>query len=256
MPAPRGQALGRALHALLGHEHRPRGEPLAAAAVLAEPHDLGRCLHLRQHARELLGTVRVPVDQPRQVLARERRMLVGQRGQRQDRVGRNPLAVALRDGPMFRRALGRLAPLLPACTGRSDLVLRLKIKALLFEGAMVDADLVPQLRQALVGAGRPRLTPPLQFSNAVPLAHLPAKPLRPGLAHRQHHVRMRLGLAVRVHRPMHVQIGHHPARNELLRDEVARERHPLLSAQLPRQRELHLTGQLCVLALLRRLKNP
>ena len=32
VPARRGQALGRALHPLLGREHRPRGEPLATAA--------------------------------------------------------------------------------------------------------------------------------------------------------------------------------------------------------------------------------
>ena len=115
--------------------------------------------------------------------------------ERQVRVGRDPLAVALRNRPMLRRALGRLAPLLPAHAGRPDLVLRLQLDALLFEAAMVDPDLVPQLRQALVGRLRPRLTPALQFSDAVPLPHLPTEPLRPDLAHRQHDMRVRLGFA-------------------------------------------------------------
>ena len=151
MPASLGQALGRALHPLLDTEHRARGEALATAAVLPEPHDLGRGLHLGHDAGNLLGPVRVPVDEAREVLAREGRVLVRKCAQRQVRVGFDPRPVPLRDGPVLGRALGRLIPLLAARAGRPDLVLRLKRNALLFQIAMVDARLVPQLRQALVG---------------------------------------------------------------------------------------------------------
>src|SRR3954468_19761806 len=99
---------------------------------------------------------------------------------------------------MLGCALGRFAAFLPTHSSRADLVLRLQLNALIFEAAMVDPDLMPQLRQALVGACRPRLTPALQFRNAVPLSNLPTEPLRPGLAQGQHHVRVRLSFAVRV----------------------------------------------------------
>src|SRR5215210_8054579 len=135
-----GQALGRALHSRLGRQHCPRGEALTTAAVLAQAHDLSGSLDLRHHARELLGPARMPVDKPREVLARERRLLLRERVQRQVRVGCDLLAVALRNRPMLRYPLGRLAPLLPTRTGRSDLVLRLQLNALLFERAMVDTD--------------------------------------------------------------------------------------------------------------------
>src|SRR4051812_35762116 len=130
-----GQALGRALYPLLTREHRLRGEALTPATVLTQAHDLGRSLHFRHHARELFGSVRVPVDKARDVLAREGRVLLRERAQRQVWVGRDPLAVALRNRPMLRRALGRFAPLLSAHSSRPDLVLRLKLKALIFEAA-------------------------------------------------------------------------------------------------------------------------
>ena len=81
----------------------------------------------------------MPIDKARQVLARERRLLVCERGQRQVWVGRDPLAVALRNGSMLRRALRRFAPLRPAHPSRTNLVLWLKLNALLLEAAMVDA---------------------------------------------------------------------------------------------------------------------
>ena len=189
VPMRRGQTLGRALHPLLGREHRARREALAAAVILAEPHDLGRGLHLRQHTRELLGTVRVPVDQPRQVLPRERRILVRERVERQVRIGLDALAVALRNRAMLGRTLGYLAPLLPARAGRPDLVLRLELDRLILERAVVDARLMPQLRQALVRLRGPRLAPALELGDAVPRPHLAPEPVGTGLAHRQHHVR-------------------------------------------------------------------
>src|SRR5688572_26654684 len=109
-----------------------------------------------------------------------------ERVQRQVRVSFNPLAVALRNRPMLRRALTRFAPLRPSCTGRPDLVLRLKINALILKATMVDPDLVPQLGQALVGARRPRRAPTLKLGNAVPLRDLAAEPLWTSLAHREH----------------------------------------------------------------------
>jgi hypothetical protein len=49
---------------------------------------------------------------------------------------------------------------------------------------------------------------------------------------------------------MHVEVGDHPALHELLFHEIASEAYALLLVHLARNRELHLTRQLRVLALL------
>jgi len=52
---------------------------------------------------------------------------------------------------------------------------------------------------------------------------------------------------------MDIEIGDHPALDELVSDEVAGERDPLLLGHLTRDRELDLTGKLRVFAHLNRL---
>src|SRR3546814_6012810 len=63
-------------------------------------------------------------------------------------------------------------------------------------------------------------------------------------------MRVRLGLAVLAHVPMHIEVGHHAAFDELLFDELAGELDALLLVQLARNRELDFAGKLRVLALL------
>src|SRR3546814_8029050 len=75
------------------------------------------------------------------------------------------------------------------------------------------------------------------------------EPVRPHVAHRQHDVRVGLGTAVLRLVPMHVQVRDHPAIDKLRLHEILRERDALLLVHLARNRELHLTGKLRVLAL-------
>ena len=84
----------------------------------------------------------------------------------------------------------------------------------------------------------------------VPLAVLLPEPLAGQRAHRQHDMRVRLRLPLRIKIPMHVKVCHHTAVDELNLDEVAGELHALLAVQLARQGELHLAGELRILALL------
>ena len=63
-------------------------------------------------------------------------------------------------------------------------------------------------------------------------------------------MRVRLGTAVLGMVEVHVEVRHYPAVNELPLDEITRERDTLLAGQLAPDRELDLTGQLRVLALL------
>src|SRR3546814_7451889 len=70
------------------------------------------------------------------------------------------------------------------------------------------------------------------------------------LAHRQHDMRVRLGLPVLAHVPMYIHVRDHAAFDELLFDKIAGELDALLLVQLARNRELHLARQLRVLALL------
>ena len=74
-----------------------------------------------------------------------------------------------------------------------------------------------------------------------------------GLAHGEHDMRVRLGIAVGADIPMHVDVGDHAARDKLLGHEVPGERDALLPGHLARNRELDLAGELRVLALFGRL---
>ena len=88
---------------------------------------------------------------------------------------------------------------------------------------MVDPRINIERRKPFVDMIGPCLAPPFQKLGAVPLAHLLAEPLRPYLAHRQHDVRVRLGLAVLAHVPMHIEVRDHAAFDELLVHEIARQ---------------------------------
>src|SRR3546814_18806508 len=76
---------------------------------------------------------------------------------------------------------------------------------------MVDPRINIERRKPFVDMIGPCLAPPFQKLGAVSLAHLLAEPLRPYLAHRQHDVRVRLGLAVLAHVPMHIEVRDHAA---------------------------------------------
>src|SRR3546814_12369059 len=65
--------------------------------------------------------------------------------------------------------------------------------------------------------------PFLQQRRAVPLAHLLAEALRANLAHRQHDMRVRLGLPVLAHVPKYIHVRDHAAFDELLFDKIAGE---------------------------------
>ena len=79
----------------------------------------------------------------------------------------------------------------------------------------------------------------------VPLGHLGSEALLVHLAHGQHHVGVRI-----VFFPMHVEVGHHPARHEFALHELPRQRDAFGLAQLLRDGELDFTRHLRVLALL------
>jgi hypothetical protein len=235
----RAQLRRGALHALLGCHHVPRAEPLPPAPVLPEPHQLGRGLHLRHHLGKLLRPVRVPRHEPRHVLPRERRMLPRQRVQCDIRIFQDALAVAPRDVVMLGPPLRILAPLRPSRPGRPYLVLRLQLDVPLGIGAVIDARIMTQLMQPLVRHLGPALAPTHQQWCRIPAPLLRPEPsfilvpsrslLCHDLPHGQHDVRVRLRFTVRANTPMHVQVGHHAARHELLPHEILRQRDGLRS---------------------------
>jgi hypothetical protein len=218
--------------------------------VLPQRHQLGRGPHRAHHLVELVLAVAVPERELRQVAPRERRLLPRDRVQCDFRIGDDLLAILARDPGMVLDPLG-LKPLFghPRCR-RPDLVLRLKVDPLRLQCAMVDPRINIELGKPLVDMIGPCLAPLLQQLRAVPLAHLLAEPLRPYLAHRQHDMRVRLGLAVLAHVPMHIEVRDHAAFDELLVHEIARELDALRLVQLARNRELNLAGKLRVLAFL------
>ena len=250
---PLGEFARRMLHALLGRQHLPRGEPVLPAPVHTEPHHLGRRLHFRHRLGELLGIRRVPVHHSRQVAPREGRLLPRQRPEYQRRIGDDPFPVPPRQGFVIRRPLRFLAARRAPCPRGADLVLRLQRDALLGMRPMIDPEIVPQLRQTLVRQLGPALAPAHQLLGAVPLPRLLAEPLRPNLAHRQHDMRVRLVLAARRAAPVHVQVRHHAVRHELLAHEILRQPNRVGLGKLPRERKLDLTRKLRVLAFLARL---
>ena len=253
MPVPLERDLGRALQPPLGLHHLPGGEPLPPTIIHPEHHQLRRGLHRAEGASELLGLVAVAMDEPRQVVVGEGGLLAGDGVQGDGRLGDDLLAVAPGDLAMLQRPLGRLPPVFTPHAGRSDLVLRLQLHALVAIGAVINLRLDPKLQQPRVHMLRPALPPALQLRCRVPLARLAPEPLRPRFTRRQHHMRMRLGTAVLGAVPMHVQIRHHASVHELPLHELRGQLDAILAAHLSGDGELHLPRQLGVLTLLDRL---
>ena len=249
--SPPRDLLGRPLQPLFDRQHFTRAEPLAAGAVLAERDQLGRGLHRAHGLGELIGVVGVPVNEARQVVVGEGALLPGDGVQRHGRLGDDLLAVAPGDLTMIDGPLGILAPVQAPRAGRADLVLRLQVDPLRLQRPVIDPRIDVEFGQARVHMLRPALAPVGQKVGAIPLADLlPERPLpvRFHLTHRQHDVGVRLGQAVRPDVPMHIEIGDHPAIDELLLHEVPRQLDALRLAHLSWYRELDLTGELGVLA--------
>ena len=250
MPRLVGKTIGGVFQPLLGVDHIAGGKAVLAAPVLAQPHQLGRGPHRAHHLVELILAVAVPERELRQVAPRERRLLPGDRVQRDLGPRNDLLAILARDPGMVLGPLG-LKPLFGhPRRSRSDLVLRLKVNALRLQRAMIYAGINIQLGQPLVDMIGPRLAPLLQERIAVPLAHLLPEALGANLAHRQHDMRVRLGLAVLAPVPMHIEVRDHAPIDKLLFDEIAGEAHALSRVHLARDRELDFARQLRVLALL------
>jgi hypothetical protein len=114
--------------------------------------------------------------------------------------------------------------------------------------AMIDARIDVEFGQPLIGMLSPALAPFLQQVSTIPVAVLLAEAVLVDITRGEHHMGMRLGLAVRVDIPMHIQVGDHPARDELPLNEVARQPNALDLVQLARDRELHFPRELRVLA--------
>ena len=168
-------------------------------------------------------------------------------------IGDDPRAILAGDLAVFFQPF-RLQPFARhAGGGRADLVLGLKLNSLVFQRAVVDPCLDPQLGQALVDMDGPGFAPMLQLLGSVPLPHLGAEAVLVHRAHGQHDMGVRLELAVRADVPMDVEIGDHAAIHELGLDEVAGQFDALFPRQFARDGELHLAGKLGILALLGRL---
>lgn len=118
---------------------------------------------------------------------------------------------------------------------------------------MIDARIDIERRETLVHMLGPAFTPFLQEVGAVPVAVLRTEPVLTDLAGGQHHMGMRLRQPVGADVPMHVQIGDHAARHELVAHEVTGQLDPLCFGHLTRDRELDFARQLRVLAQLDRL---
>src|SRR5690606_3824548 len=118
---------------LFDRDHRLAGEPVFASPVLAEPYQIERGLHRREHAVKLLLAVAMSVHEPGKIARSERRLVVRDRIERESRLGEDARAVAARDlhvsvNPLALEPLPRHAR-----GGGADLVLRLEIDALRFQ---------------------------------------------------------------------------------------------------------------------------
>src|SRR5690606_13642314 len=78
---------GRVLEPLFDRDHRLAGEPVFASPVLAEPYQIERGLHRREHAVELLLAVAMSVHEPGKIARSERRLVVRDRIERESRLG-------------------------------------------------------------------------------------------------------------------------------------------------------------------------
>ena len=127
--------------------------------------------------------------------------------------------------------------------GRADLVLGLKLDALIFQGAVIDPCLDPQLGQALIDMDGPGFAPMLQLLGSVPLPHLGAEAVLVHRPHGEHDMGVRLELAVRADVPMDIEIGDHAAIHELSLDEVAGQFDALFPGQFAREWRTPPRGQ-------------
>ena len=200
MPIPRANRRRRALHRLFGGQHLPRGEPLPPASIHPKPHQLRRRLRLSHRQLELRRIRRVPRHEPRQVTPGKRRVLPRDRVQHDRWLRDDTLAVAPPDLHVLGRPFRILTPMLTPHPGRTDLMLRLQLDALLDMRPVIDPNIMTLLSQSLIGQRRPTLPPSPKQRPIIPgdrllaeLGLLPSlQPILRGhyLTHGQHDVRV------------------------------------------------------------------
>src|SRR3546814_8341320 len=110
MPRPIRKPIAGLAQPLLGVDHVARREPILAAPVLPQRHQLGRGPHRAHHLVELILAVAVPERELRQVAPRERRLLARDRVQRDLGPRNDLLPIFARDPGMVLDPLG-LKPL-------------------------------------------------------------------------------------------------------------------------------------------------
>src|SRR3546814_4522037 len=96
-----------------------------------------------------------------------------------------------------------------AGSGGADLVLGFKVDALCFQRPVIDASIDVELSQALVDMACPALPPLFQKLGTVPVPDLLAEAVLASLAHSQHDMGVRLGLAVCSDIAVDVAVGDH-----------------------------------------------
>jgi hypothetical protein len=118
---------------------------------------------------------------------------------------------------------------------------------------MIDPRIDVAFRQRAVDMICPPLAPLLNERDLVPVADLRAKAvlcdLAPNFPHREHDMRVRLGLAVLADIPMDIEIGDHALLYELDLHELACQLDVFLLRQFAGQGDLDLAGKLGILAL-------
>lgn len=88
---------------------------------------------------------------------------------------------------------------------------------------MIDARVDIELGEPLVDVLSPALAPFLQKVGTIPVAVLLAEPVFADLPQRQHHIRVRLGLAIGTDVPMDIEVGDHATIDELTPNKLSRE---------------------------------
>ena len=106
---------------------------------------------------------------------------------------------------------------------------------------MIDPGVDIEFGQALIDMLGPGLAPMLDQLDTVPVAHLGAEAVFVDLAHGQHDMGVRLGLAIRADIPMHIEISDHALIDKLALNKVAGEIDALGLVHLSRNGELDLT---------------
>lgn len=235
------------MQALFGLDHVAGGEAIFAASVLTQFDQTGRIAHRAHDLVELVDAVAVPMREHRHVPAREGRLLVCDRVQRNGRVGYDPRAVVTGDLAVKVRPVGSFnAVALDALCGCADLALRLKPDALSFKAAMVDPGVDVEFGQPLVDVFGPAFPPALDHLRAVPFPHLRAETVLGHAAHGEHDMGMGLRHPVLANVPMQIEISDHAPIDEFGLREVAGKHDALRLRHLARNGELDFAGKLCV----------